>query len=342
MIQNLVSLRFIFIFLIYLSHAGAIGFPPFDFGGEVGVAFFFMLSGFVLSLRYGSKIEQQQFQHKRFVWHQLSKFYPLHILLIAIMVILGWRNIDSDFILKLIPSIFLIQSWIPDVDYYFVGNAVSWFLADILFLYIVFPYIYKGMMHKRWKNVLMVLGIIFAVYVLYITAVPKERFNDLIYAPPLLRTIDFALGIGAYRLLPKAEKLIKSTQNATLFELIAIGIGIITYYVYIVTDYRYRCVLLLLPMCLTCILVFSASDKYTSLLTRLLHSRWLLFCGGLTFELFLMHNFITWNVRVVMNKVGLQPPFLLALIICLGTMILCCWLTKRYFTDRMARLLSRK
>ena len=49
MIKTLQSLRFFFIMLVVLSHY--IG-TSFDFGGECGVSFFFVLSGFVLSLAY--------------------------------------------------------------------------------------------------------------------------------------------------------------------------------------------------------------------------------------------------------------------------------------------------
>ena len=59
MIHTLQSLRFIFIMLVVLSHY--IG-SSFDFGGECGVSFFFMLSGFVLSLAYSERISIQNTQ----------------------------------------------------------------------------------------------------------------------------------------------------------------------------------------------------------------------------------------------------------------------------------------
>ena len=85
MIQTLQSLRFIFIMLIVFSHI--IG-KSFDFGGECGVSFFFMLSGFVLSLAYGRKVEERQFSTRSFVLRQLLKFYPLHILMLMAFVAL--------------------------------------------------------------------------------------------------------------------------------------------------------------------------------------------------------------------------------------------------------------
>ena len=58
MIRTLQSLRLIFILLVLFSHLSWGDVPPLRFGGECGVSFFFMLSGFVLSIGYGAKIEE--------------------------------------------------------------------------------------------------------------------------------------------------------------------------------------------------------------------------------------------------------------------------------------------
>ena len=50
MISALQSLRFVFVMMIFMSHFSYGGLMPFDAGGDCGVAFFFLLSGFVLTL----------------------------------------------------------------------------------------------------------------------------------------------------------------------------------------------------------------------------------------------------------------------------------------------------
>ena len=67
MIETLQSLRFIFIMMIFMSHFAYRGIGPFDAGGDCGVAFFFMLSGFVVSLGYGRQIREGSFQYGRFL-----------------------------------------------------------------------------------------------------------------------------------------------------------------------------------------------------------------------------------------------------------------------------------
>ena len=103
------SLRFVFIMLIVFSHI--IG-KSFDYGGECGVSFFFMLSGFVLSLGYGDSVRVGQFSTRRFFLRQLSKFYPLHLLMLVVFVVLDARLGIIYNWQHLLPSVLLLQSWI--------------------------------------------------------------------------------------------------------------------------------------------------------------------------------------------------------------------------------------
>lgn len=332
-------MRFVFIMLIFMSHVSYIGFPQFDFGGESGVAFFFMLSGFVLALRYGAEIKRGTFDHKRFFYHQFCKFYPLHIALIIISTFLNYRNLDGDYFLRLIPTVFLVQSWIPDINYYFMGNAVSWFLSDIIFIYAIFPFLYKQM-NKSARCVGLTMAISLAIYTFYLTILPKERYNDLVYAPPYLRWIDFALGIIAARMLPTLQRKATDKDSVYAMEGLAIALIVITFILYPHINFKFHCAALMWPMSIVTILAFCVSDNFDTPLTRIFHWQCLLFCGTITFEIFLMHTTIVWNEYVVLKKLGLDAYPLASLVLCIVTTIIICWLTKRYFSDKAAHVLS--
>lgn len=79
MIETLQGCRIIFMFLIFMSHFTWMNSEEFCFGGDCGVSFFFMLSGFVLCHAHGKEVTDSRFGHKRFILRQLSKIYPLHI-----------------------------------------------------------------------------------------------------------------------------------------------------------------------------------------------------------------------------------------------------------------------
>lgn len=76
-IRSLQGARFLFVVLIYMSHCVTDNIvEPFDFGGDIGVSFFFILSGFVLSLGYGPRVSRGDFSTKKFFWRHFWKLYP--------------------------------------------------------------------------------------------------------------------------------------------------------------------------------------------------------------------------------------------------------------------------
>ena len=139
MIVTLQSLRFVFVMLIFLSHFSYQDIEALDAGGDCGVTFFFLLSGFVCSLGYGTKIETGQFSYFRFLWRRIRKFYLLHLLCLVFFLVVSMSSIDVKVLLNLL----LLQSWVPDSDYYFSCNSVSWFLSSLLCCYLLFPLIYR-------------------------------------------------------------------------------------------------------------------------------------------------------------------------------------------------------
>ena len=128
MIKEHTSLRFIFIFFIFLGH---VLFPG---HGGAGAAFFFVLSGFGLTLGYKNKILLPEFSYKIFIKKRFIKLYPLHWILLLCSIPLVYRQLAS---IKTIPilllNIGLLQTWVPIKSVYYSFNSVSWFLADTVF-----------------------------------------------------------------------------------------------------------------------------------------------------------------------------------------------------------------
>lgn len=339
MIRNLTSLRFIFIFLIFISHVGYVGVPQFDFGGESGVSFFFVLSGFLLARRYGGDIECGTFRHKHFVWHQLSKFYPLHVAVLVLSVLLEYRSVDALYLLKSFSALLLVQSWVPDTSWFWTGNAVAWFLSDILFMYAVFPLIYR-LVHgeKRWLALVALTVLIF--YVVYLHFVPACRYNELVYAPPLLRCIDFALGVYASGVTVR----VGNVGKAYLLETTAVAVGIATFAIYPQIDVRYHCAMLLWPMSVITVIVFAATDKQGTLLTRLLHCSALVFCGSMSYEYYLLHPQCSWNTYVILRKTGLTDrlPVFVVVLMCLAVTLSASWLAKKCFVDKASVYMEKR
>ena len=144
--------------------------------GEV-MPFFFVLSGFVLTLAYGNKdIKLNLKSEGKFLLKRLKKVYPLYFVMLLIMAIyyisltmLGKTDHSVlDYIKYFITDIFMVQSWIPKKEYYMSLNGVSWFLATLVFCYIIFLPVSKVLKRiQKSQNV----GSILAIGILFLTIV---------------------------------------------------------------------------------------------------------------------------------------------------------------------------
>lgn len=191
MIKSLTSLRGIFILFIFFHHAGI--YPG---GGSLAVAFFFVLSGFSMMLGYKDKVIKTDFSYKQYITRRCIKFYPLHwITLVADIPLV----LMSTLHLWLIPVFFvnaaLLQTLIPIQEVYFSYNAVSWFLADIFFFAIIFPFVSRYIIKSKLKKRIVIAVAIMFVYFFVALIVPSDFRHAILYISPYIRITDFIFGI---------------------------------------------------------------------------------------------------------------------------------------------------
>ena len=98
--------------------------------GYVGVAFFFVLSGFVLtwSTPIYNGVEAKQFWIKR-----VARVYPSHLVMMVIALLLPATPLPLTWV-AVPPNALLLQSWFSPNDIAFGVNAVSWSLSCEAFL----------------------------------------------------------------------------------------------------------------------------------------------------------------------------------------------------------------
>jgi peptidoglycan/LPS O-acetylase OafA/YrhL len=144
-LPSLTGMRFVAALLVFLFHivyesafanaSVATGYKRvFGQGGWTGVAFFFVLSGFVLAWSARPRDTVPGFWRRR-----VAKIFPNHLVTYVVAVLLtvaaglstgGWRAV---------PGVFLIQSWFPQPDIETSANPVTWSLSCELFFYLAFP-----------------------------------------------------------------------------------------------------------------------------------------------------------------------------------------------------------
>lgn len=172
MIKPLTSLRFVFAFLVFMSHMNL--FPHEEPGflwhlfyeGYAGVSFFFMLSGFILAYTYQQRLIDGTATVRSFYVARIARIYPLHLLaLFVALFFLQFFNHPSpaDFF-HLGINTFLLQSFIPGQEFLF--NSVSWSLSDEAFFYALFPLIVFSTFRDRRRGTILfwsVLGCVIVV-----------------------------------------------------------------------------------------------------------------------------------------------------------------------------------
>lgn len=342
MLYTLQSLRFVFILLIILSHL--IG-RKFDFGGECGVAFFFMLSGFVLSLAYGQQVEDGEFSRSRLMKKQLLKFYPLHLLLFCIFLFLDARIGHTTEWYQALASILLIQSWIPFNDFYFAANSVSWFLCDILFFYVLFQPLCHIIHHVSWQRLTVGLLVGLSLYTILAVCISDNFVGAILYVSPLTRLADFMLGIVVHRFYASHFTdificwLNKQPRHIiTVFEVTMVLAVATLAWLYPIIPWHIRQAAIYWPFMAAIIWFFAATDLRKGMIGQFLNQRFFLFLASISMELFLTHLLVIRIIYSLLDHLGVisaDAPTVAAMLLCLTIMVPVALLMKKYFVDKI-------
>lgn len=350
MIETLQGCRFVFMVLIFFHHFTWNGTGAFDFGGECGVSFFFMLSGFVLSVAYGDAVDGGTFGHRRFVVRQLTKFYPLHLLTLLAVLLLDARVPDAaptDWT-KVFLCAALLQSWLPTNDINFACNGVSWFLSDMMFFYILFPFLHSWLAHAPRRRLLLSFGAVAVAYSALCLAVSPDGVNSILYVLPPVRLIDFAIGVLLYRLYRSAYGASfgawlgrQGMARATLFEALALLSVILCYAVYVSLCPTLRCAALFWLFLPPLILFFAVADRSGGALSAVLRSGLMQRLGGATLELFLIHGIVLRLAVGAFTRAGVDLGAVPMGLLCLFVAVALSLLTKACFTDKAGSYLRK-
>lgn len=344
MIRTLQSLRFVFIMLIVLSHIMG---KMFDFGGECGVSFFFILSGFVLSVGYAEKIHKGLFRQKQFLLKQIFKFYPLHIVMLCVMVLLDARIGQRIEWYKLLPNILLVQSWIPKEDISFYANGVAWFLCDILFLYLIFRLLFQQLFSVSLKYLLTGSFCVLIFYLVFAYTIPINAINSLLYVFPLTRTIDFSIGILLYRFYISEKGKIfrlwlaeKDTFILTVMEILMIIGLVVLFFIYSCCPLPIRCGCLFWCYLPFFIYFFIEADKFCGVITqRVLQHPVMLWLGAISFEIYMMQMLA---IRIGYNLISKTSDgiwsYMTVWTFVIFMLIFISWLVKKFFVDKVYKI----
>lgn len=172
---------------LLLAIPGVVGVLALAQAGYVGVTFFFVLSGFVLTYSWTST-RMVDFYVKR-----AARIFPVHLLTALAMAAVLWRGGVNWPVLPV--NLALAQAWSPDPAVHLSFVGASWSLSCEVFFYACFPLLYVVLsrcLHPvRWA--FGIVGVALGAGLLLSGGRPVV--GEYLYHLPLFRLTDFAVGI---------------------------------------------------------------------------------------------------------------------------------------------------
>ncbi|QES48296.1 acyltransferase [Streptomyces venezuelae] len=304
-LSSLTGMRFLAALLVFISHVAAARMftnnqTNADLDkylgtlGFIGVSFFFILSGFVLTWSAKEGDRPVLFWRRRF-----AKIYPVHFVTwvggLLLVLQAGFPMTGKQFY----PGLFLTNAWVSDFSVIRGTNGAAWSLCAELLFYLSFPLLLPLLKKIRpgnlWKWAAgAVLGAV-AVPALAESLLPHQAFPGLkydwyqfwaVYFFPAGRLFEFVLGILLARIVMSGRWIPRISLPVAALTLIP---G------YLLSVYVPNSFALVLPTLIPLGLVVAAGAQAdNSGRTGWLGSRPMVWLGEISFSFYMLHMVVTY------------------------------------------------
>jgi peptidoglycan/LPS O-acetylase OafA/YrhL len=182
------------VFACHLSQWGVLPMPGAALG-ETGVAFFFVLSGFLLTWGYVGRVETRRFYVRRF-----ARIWPSHAVMWGVALLVP-RTVLAVEPGPAVANLVLVQAWVPRDEFVYGVNGVAWSLSCEFAFYALFPaallVLTRVGVRTAWA---VAIGAFVVVSVFTVAASrPGIPYHLVLigFTNPLVRLPEFLLGIAA-------------------------------------------------------------------------------------------------------------------------------------------------
>ena len=257
--------------------------PIASFFGHYGVHIFLFMSGYGLTKKALGYIQKHGGISWTDLWkvslNQIAKIVSLTLVGVSILCLykyIAWGTLpDAEFFTKYLVFLTFTENLRPGDFGYFV--SVWWFMALIVQFYLLFPIIFKGL--SRHAYLTLSIGVVCQLLAVSIYE-PLLEQHVLVYATPLGQMLLFMLGgylamgrrLSRWIVLPLVVVLPLTFIDPNFFHLSFVAVT----------------VFLMLA--------------YALLRERLIASKTLLWIGGMSMFIYIVHGDLRWQVIPVVNE----------------------------------------
>lgn len=257
--------------------------PIASFFGHYGVHIFLFMSGYGLTKKALGYVQKHGGISWADLWkvslNQIAKIVSLTLVGVSILCLykyIAWGTLpDAEFFTKYLVFLTFTENLRPGDFGYFV--SVWWFMALIVQFYLLFPIIFKGL--SRHAYLTLSIGVVCQLLAVSIYE-PLLEQHVLVYATPLGQMVLFMLGgylamgrrLSRWIVLPLVVVLPLTFIDPNFFHLSFVAVT----------------VFLMLA--------------YGLLRERLIASKTLLWIGGMSMFIYIVHGDLRWQVIPVVNE----------------------------------------
>jgi peptidoglycan/LPS O-acetylase OafA/YrhL len=196
--------------------AGLDSLLPFFARGYLGVDFFFVLSGFIITHVYLASLASPNLSAVQiFLWHRFIRLYPVHITVLAGLVAIVSFVGAAGFALNnpqewqwndLLWQLTLLHAW--GVTASPGWNVPSWSISAEWFAYLLFPLLAPALMWVRERGIALLIAVAALAAMALLFAMVGWTLNTWTGAPALARVWgEFLCGAALCRVVALSHKL---------------------------------------------------------------------------------------------------------------------------------------
>jgi peptidoglycan/LPS O-acetylase OafA/YrhL len=328
------GLRAVAVLPVVLFHSGIAGFG----GGFVGVDVFFVISGYVITLRLLSDLQEGRFSIVDFYERRVRRIFPalffmIGLTTIAASVLLLPPNFEDFSKSAVATALFVSNMYFWKFSGYFEPSALlrpllhTWSLAVEEQYYIFMPiamYLAYRFARAKWLLVFLPVALLsFALSVYATTTAPTANFF-------FLPTRAWELLLGALLVLtPPFAPARKWLADALGF----IGLGLILYAVFSYTEETPFPGVNALAPCLGAALVIYSGTRWNTVTGAMLSWKPLVAVGLLSYSLYLAH----WPIAVFLRYITLRDPTLIESFLIIAASFVLAWFSWRFIEQPFRR-----